>query len=240
MGGINGAGNSVSNQRILTMVKQIVSFILLSVSTLFAQDLQTGVTFSDGMTVHAADLNASINNATILETFISNKSTATPLTTDRLLFDQVSTSSLKTVTVADLMVAGNALSTSTVRGVNTVLAGPASGSSAAPTFRALSPGDTSDPTNTGGGTTIDCSIARTFSRTLSANTAFTLISIADGETVTVAVKQAATGGPYTAGFFGITWRGGVAPTQTTTANKTDLFTFIKIGPFVYGSASQNY
>ena len=36
------------------------------------------------------------------------------------------------------------------------------------------------------------------------------------------------------------WRGGTAPTQTTTASKIDLYTFIHIGSKVYATASQNY
>jgi hypothetical protein len=208
-----------------------------------AQDISKGHTFVDGDTVHASDLNTLVDSATILETFISNKSVATPLATDNFLFDQGSTSTLKAVSLANLLSAGNALNLTTVRTANTFLGGPGSGATAAPTFRALVPADTSMATNTAGGTTIDCSIARTFSRTLAANTTYTLTNIPDGDTVTVAVKQAAAGGPYTTTITvagGVTWKGGVAPVQTTTANKTDLFTFIHIGSVVYGSASQNY
>jgi hypothetical protein len=218
-------------------------FLTVALSHSYAQDLSKGHTFTDGDTVHASDLNTLVDSATILPTFLSNKATATPLTTDIFLFDQASTSTLKTVSLANLLGAGSAVVTTTTRTANTFLGGPNSGAAAAPTFRVLTPADTSDATNTAGGTTVDCSIARTFSRTLAGNTTYTLTNISDGETVTVAIKQAASGGPYTAAFTvagGITWRGGTAPTQTTTANKTDLFTFIHIGSVVYGTASQNY
>jgi len=209
----------------------------------YAQDMSKGHTFTDGDTVHAADLNTLVDGATILHTFISNKAVTTPLTSDLFIFDQASTNTLKAVSLASLLTAGNALDTSTVRAANVFYGGPISGASAAPTFRALVPADTSDATNTAGGTTVDCSLARTFDRTLSANTLYTLTNISDGETVTVAVHQAASGGPYTATFTvagGVTWRGGTAPTQTTTASKIDLYTFIHIGSKVYATASQNY
>lgn len=225
-------------------MKKLLLLLLLVLPHLArGQDISKGLTFTDGMTVHASDLNSAIDNATILRTFYSNKSTGTPLSTDTVVFDQASTSTLKQVTIANLITAGGGVSTATTRSANTFLGGPASGAAAASTFRALTPADTSDATNTAGGTTIDCSLARTFSRTLAANTTYTLTNISDGEAVTVAIKQAAAGGPYTTTFTvagGITWRGGSAPTQTTTANKTDLFTFIHIGSLVYGAASQNY
>src|SRR4030095_1572352 len=223
------------------MVKKLL-FLLLTVSAVYGQDLQTGVTFVDGTTVHAADLNNAVNSATILAGFLSSKGSATPLTTDKFLFHQASSSSLKVVTLADMLTAGNAVNSTTSRSANTVFAAP-SGASGAPTFRLLSPADTSIATNSAGGTSIDCSIARTFSRTLAANTTYTITNISDGATATAAVQQAASGAPYTTPFAvagGRTWKGGFAPTQTTTANKTDLYTFIHIGSAVYGSASQNY
>jgi hypothetical protein len=226
-------------------MKRILSvlFVTLALQSSYAQDISKGVTFTDGMTVHGADLNNAIDNATILPTFFSTKGSATPLTTDLLLFHQNSTSTIKQATVATVMTAGNALNTTTTQSAKTFYGGPTAGSAAAPTFRLLSPFDTSDATDTGGGTTVDCSLARTFSRTLAANTTYTLTNIADGETVTVSVAQAAAGGPYTASFTvagGITWRAGVTPTQTATASRIDLYSFIHIGSKVYGSASQDY
>lgn len=221
----------------------IACCVSLALHQSYAQDISKGHTFADGDTVHAADLNTLVDSATILETFLANKGEATPLTTDYFIFDQASTNSLKKVSLANFLVAGHAFDTTTTRTANTFFAGPASGAVAAPTFRAIVPADTADATNTAGGTTFDCSIARTFSRTLAANTTYTLTNFPDGSTVTAAVKQAAAGGPYTTTITvagGVTWRGGTAPTQTTTANKTDLFTFIHIGSVVYGSASQNY
>jgi len=217
-----------------------VALLSLVLNHIYAQDISKGVTFTDGMTVHASDLNTAIDNATILSTFYSGKGAGTPLTTDSLLFHQASTSTLKSVSLANLMTAGNAVNTSTVRAANTVLAGPTSGSSAAPTFRLISAADTAIATNTAVSSTIDWSSARTFFRTLTANTTYSFTNLKDGETVTVAVRQAAFGGPYTAAFTGVAWKGSVAPTQTTTANKVDLYTFIDFGGTIFGSASQSY
>lgn len=222
------------------IIKKLLFPLLLIASLGYAQDIQKGVTFSDGMTVHGADLNNAIDNATILPTFYSAKGNGTPLTSDNILFYQGSTSTIKKVTLADLLTAGHALDLTTTRTANFVLAGPATGSAAAPTFRLLSPYDLRVVTETAGGSTINCSTSTTFSRTLSANTTYTLSNMVDGQVVTAAIKQAASGGPYTATFSGVTWKGGVAPTQTNVANKVDLYTFIKIGTPVYGSASQNY
>lgn len=220
-------------------MKKLVLLLLIAGSA-YAQDIQKGVTFTDGMTVHGADLNNAIDNAVILPTYFSAKGTGTPLTTDPVLFYQASTSTVKQVTLANLLTAGNALNLTTTRQPNFFLAGPANGSPVAPTFRLLTPYDVKITTDTAGGSTINCFTSLTFSRTLSANTTYTLSNMVDGQVVTVAIKQAASGGPYTATFSGVTWKGGVAPTQTQTANKVDLYSFIKIGTPVYGSASQNY
>jgi hypothetical protein len=221
-------------------MKKLLLLFLIPLA-LQAQDLQTGVTFTDGMTVHAADLNNAVNNATILSSFLSSKGSAAPLTTDKFLFLQNSSSSLKAVTLADLLTAGSVVNTTTTRSANTVFSGPASGAAAAPTFRTLKPADVSLGTVTIAASTIDWSLGQVFFKQLAANTSFTLTSGTSGEVITVAIKQAASGGPYTATFPGVIWKGGVAPTQTTTPSKTDIYTFILVtGVGICGSASQNY
>lgn len=222
-------------------MKKLLLLLLLLPTLARGQDISKGLTFTDGMTVHASDLNSAIDNATILRTFYSNKSTGTPLSTDSVLFDQASTSTLKKVTIADLMTAGGAVSTSTTRTANTILAGPVSGSAAAPTFRLLKPPDTTAATIAIPSTTIDASLSHTFYKQVAGNTAFTITNIANGQVITVAIRQAGTGGPFNATFPGVFWKGGVAPVLTSTASKIDLFTFIDIGGVgILGSASQNY
>lgn len=213
-------------------------FVLLLIPLLGrAQDLQTGVTFADGDTVNAAALNNSINNATILPTFLYNKGSGSPASSDLFLFYQSGTSSLKQATLATLFTAGLNF---TPHAANTFWAGPSSGSAATPTFRTIVPHDTTVATNSTVSATLDASVARTFSRVLTANTTFTVANMLDGETISVLVQQAASGGPYTAAWSGIAWRGGTAPVQTATANKRDIYTIIKIGGTGFGSASQNY
>ena len=224
------------------MRRFLTSFVLLLTPfVVYGQDLSKGHTFNDGDTVHASDLNTLVDSANILETFISNKGTATPLASDFLLFDQVSTSTLKRAAVSDVLSAGSAVVTSTNRNANTFLGGPATGAATAPTFRLLKPADLSVPTAAVAASTIDCSTSNTFTKTLTTNTSFTLSNIPNGAVVTIAVRQAAAGGPYTATFPGVFWRGGTAPTQTVTPSKIDLYTFIAIGGIgTLGSASQNY
>lgn len=63
---------------------------------------------------------------------------------------------------------------------------------------------------------------RTLAVTVTKNYFFTLI-----------IKQDATGTRVPTWFSGILWAGGVAPTLTTTANKSDTFGFIRTGSGAY-------
>jgi len=204
-----------------------------------AQDLQTGNTLVDGVQYHAADFNNMVNSGTILPTFLSGKGAGTPVSTDLCLFYQGGSSSLKQTTLSSLFSQGLSFNTQTAL---TVLAGPgiSGASAAAPTFRAVSPHDTAGGTNSVVSTTINGSLSRTFYRVLTANTTFTLASLIDGEAVTVAVRQAGSGGPYTTTFTGVFWENSTAPVQTTGASKVDLYTFIQIGGNVYGTFSPNH
>lgn len=89
-------------------------------------------------------------------------------------------------------------------------------------------------------TAIDWSLGNSFSRTLSGNETFTFSNDTNGQTIVVAIKQTGAGGNTATWPGGILWSGGYAPTLTTTANKTDVFTFIKINGTIYGSAVQNF
>lgn len=76
----------------------------------------------------------------------------------------------------------------------------------------------------------------TYSKTLSANSTFTFSNSADGMTIIVALTNTASN--YTVTWPTVLWSGGAAPTQTIGA-KTDVYTFVKIGSTIYGSAVQN-
>src|SRR2546423_8777080 len=113
-------------------MKKLLLLLLLPLAA-YAQDLQTGNTFSDGDTVNAASLNNAINNATILPSFLSGKGAGTHVATDLMLFYQGGTTSLKTVTLSSAFDLGLSFSTRTA---NTFLAGPgvAGAAAAAPTW----------------------------------------------------------------------------------------------------------
>lgn len=89
---------------------------------------------------------------------------------------------------------------------------------------------------------INCNFSNTFSKTLSANQRFVIENIGDGQTVNIAVTN--TAGNYTVTWIdpaGLTikWSGGTAPVATI-GEKTDIWTFVRIGTTIYGNVSQNY
>lgn len=75
--------------------------------------------------------------------------------------------------------------------------------------------------------------------TLGGNRTFTFANPISGGRYLIKVKQDGTG-TRTLTWPTITWRGGSAPTLTTTINKTDLITLIYDGSTYYGDASLNY
>jgi hypothetical protein len=84
---------------------------------------------------------------------------------------------------------------------------------------------------------IDWTLGATFTKTLAANTTFTMSNATDGRTIVVAVTNTASN--YTVTWTGVTWSGGTAPVQTIGV-KTDVYTFVKVGAVIYGSAVQNF
>lgn len=85
---------------------------------------------------------------------------------------------------------------------------------------------------------INWSLSAVFTKTLAANTTFTFSNTVDGRTIVVALTNTASN--YTVTWPTVLWSGsGTAPTQTIGA-KTDIYTFIKIGSVIYGSAVQNF
>lgn len=83
---------------------------------------------------------------------------------------------------------------------------------------------------------IDWNGGAVFSKTLTGNSTFTFSNALDGETIVVAVTNTST---FTVTWPTVSWSGGTPPVQTTGAH-TDVYTFIKIGSVIYGSAVQNF
>jgi chemotaxis protein histidine kinase CheA len=82
---------------------------------------------------------------------------------------------------------------------------------------------------------IDWSKGNVHSKTISGNTTFTFSNEIDGQPIMVMVTAS---GSYTADFpAAVKWAGGTAPTQTDTG--TDIYSFIKIGSDIIGSAVQD-
>ncbi len=91
----------------------------------------------------------------------------------------------------------------------------------------------------GAGTAIDWSLASVFSKTISGNVTLTFSNAADGDVIRVRVA-AGSGNVITwpNGAGGVKWPGGTPPTQTS--GGTDVYTFVKEGSAIYGSAYQAY
>lgn len=89
---------------------------------------------------------------------------------------------------------------------------------------------------------IDMSKSNNFTKTLSANQRFVFANTVEGQVVNVAVTNTASN--YTVNWIDsdnctIKWNYGTAPVQTIGA-KTDLYSFIRIGTTIYGTAIQNF
>ena len=77
--------------------------------------------------------------------------------------------------------------------------------------------------------------------TLGNNRTLAVVGAQIGQQFTVALTQDGTGSRTVTWFAGILWTGGSAPTLTTTASKTDVFTFkcVSAGVFWGFIAGQN-
>lgn len=81
---------------------------------------------------------------------------------------------------------------------------------------------------------IDWSLAGVYTKTLDAGAqVFTFANATDGQVIVVVV----TGAVSSVTWPTVQWAGGVAPTQT--ASGTDVYTFVKAGSTIYGSAAQD-
>jgi hypothetical protein len=98
------------------------------------------------------------------------------------------------------------------------------------------------PTNAISASDIDWSKSKVHSKTLSANTTFTMSNTTDGDTIRVALTNTASN--WTASWTNpsgltIKWPAGTTPTLTTGA-KSDVFEFTRAGAIIYGRVTQNY
>lgn len=78
--------------------------------------------------------------------------------------------------------------------------------------------------------------------TLNQNVNFDGASITAGKSLTLFLKQDATGGRSVVSWgVGVQWPSGVSPTLTSTPGRVDKFVFTNVGGYIYGSvAGQNY
>ena len=82
-------------------------------------------------------------------------------------------------------------------------------------------------TNTDGATvTFDLDVANTHTVTLGGNRTLALSNVDVGQKFIIRLTQDGAGSRTVTWFSTIKWAGGVTPTLTTTANKTDVFGFI--------------
>ncbi len=92
-----------------------------------------------------------------------------------------------------------------------------------------------------GSTAVDWSTGLSFRTTLTDNwTVSAFTSAKAGQTILIAVQQAAAGGKTVTWTPTIKWRGGATPVLTTTANKKDAFAILFDGVDFLGNYLQNF
>ena len=94
----------------------------------------------------------------------------------------------------------------------------------------------------GGTVTFDLNLSDKHTLTLGGNRTLAVSNDAVGQQFTILLKQDGTGSRTVTWWSGIKWPNGVAPTLTTTADKEDIFTFLKMGSGDYRGfvAGQNF
>lgn len=86
---------------------------------------------------------------------------------------------------------------------------------------------------------INCN-TRTVFRKTGGNATLTFTNMKENQQINIAMES--TGSSYSLTFAGETfkWGGGSQPTPTATADKVDIYSFIKIAGIVYGNALQGF
>jgi hypothetical protein len=99
----------------------------------------------------------------------------------------------------------------------------------------------------GASPSINWTLGNSFDLTLTSATAATIsfTGAVDGQVITIAIHQPASGTPTTVSWSGVStikWSGGTAPTQTATLSKTDVYTiyYNATAGAYYGSYVQNF
>lgn len=129
---------------------------------------------------------------------------------------------------------------------NLVFAGPNSGSSATPTFRALVAldlptvglnvashyGAVADDAD-GSTVTFDCGASDRHRVTLGGNRTLAVTGATVGQQITVILAQDGTGSRTVTWWTTIKWPSGTAPTLTTNANAVDVFTLLQVASNVW-------
>jgi hypothetical protein len=221
-------------------------------------DIQKGETFADGQIVNASRLNNLADLATILATFISDKSPIAADATDYLVVFDTSTNSLKKTPFSggvssvgltmpgEFNVVGSPITTTgTLAGTwkpvakNKVLIGPASGGDAVPTFRTLTGADIAGGTSVNiAASNIDWSLGSSFWKLITTNTVFSFSNNADGMTIKVLVTQSGGGGHTLSFPASVVWPGGIEPPLGTANGSTNLYVLQQINAAVIGVGYQ--
>lgn len=81
--------------------------------------------------------------------------------------------------------------------------------------------------------TFDLNLSDKHQVVLGGNRTLALSNEDDGQTFFVVLQQDSTGGRTVTWWTGILWPGGTVPTLTTTANKRDVFSFLRLSTGVY-------
>lgn len=89
----------------------------------------------------------------------------------------------------------------------------------------------------GGNATIDWSLGFSFYGTLTENTTYAFSNTKDGQSISIAITQAAS--VKTVTWPSVKWSGGVAPTMSVGSGKVDVYTFIKVNGVFYGAVLAN-
>lgn len=127
---------------------------------------------------------------------------------------------------------------------NTVFAGPASGSAAAPTFRALGPVDavfgvTAD--SDGATVTLDWSASKVHEVTLTASRTIAFSNDSNGASIQIIFKSGGTGVWTPSWPATVKWQGGSPPVLTNLAGHWDLISILREGSGSYmGAAALNF
>jgi hypothetical protein len=81
--------------------------------------------------------------------------------------------------------------------------------------------------------TFDLNLSDKHQIVLGGNRTLALANDDDGQTFLIVTQQDATGGRVPVWWAGILWPGGTVPTLTATANKRDVFSFLRLSAGVY-------